>query len=77
MDRLLLAASAFTAPFFARWLDPDEAARAAEWAIRIVLSYLACPAPGCDLTRASEARHLVQTFMIPGVQALRLARTAG
>ncbi len=76
MDRLLLAASAFAAPFFARWLDPDEAARAAEWAIRIVVSYLACPAQGCDLARASEARHLVQTFMIPGVQALRLARTA-
>ena len=38
------------APFFARWLDPDQASRAAEWAIRIVLAYVADPAPGTDLT---------------------------
>ncbi len=73
MDRLLLVASDFTAPFFARWLEPDRAARAAEWAVRIVLSYLATPSAGCDPTDPDQVRHLVQTFVIPGIQALRLA----
>ncbi len=71
MDVVLLAASAFAAPFFGRWLDPDQATRAAEWAVRIVVSYLSCPAEGCDLTDPGDARHLVGTFVIPGIQALR------
>ncbi len=77
MDRLLLAASAFIAPFFGRWLEPDQAARAAEWAVRIVMSYLANPAPGSDLTDADDARHLVSTFVIPGIQALRMTQSPG
>ena len=40
LDRLLLAAGDVAAPFFARWLQPDQASRAAEWAARIVLAYL-------------------------------------
>jgi len=71
MDSVLLTASAFAAPFFGRWLDPDQATRAAEWAVRIVVSYLSCPAEGFDLTEPSDARHLVGTFVIPGIQALR------
>jgi len=71
LDRLLLAASAFAAPFFGRWLEPDQAARAAEWAVRIVVSYLSCPKEGIDLTKQDETRHLVVTFVIPGIQALR------
>lgn len=71
MDRLLLVASAFTAPFFGRWLELDQASRAAEWAVRIVLSYLACPAPGSDLKDPGDARHIVSTFVVPGIQALR------
>ena len=39
MDRVLLVAGDFAAPFFARWLEPDQASRAAEWAVRIVLTY--------------------------------------
>lgn len=71
MDRLLLVASDFIAPFFGRWLEPDQAARAAEWAVRIVVSYLATPARGADLTDPHQARRLVDTFVIPGIQALR------
>ena len=73
MDQLLLAASAFTAPFFGRWLEPDQAARAAEWAVRIVVSYLSAPTPGTDLTSPSDTRRLVRTFVMPGIQALRNA----
>ncbi|HVX21627.1 MAG TPA: helix-turn-helix domain-containing protein [Acidimicrobiales bacterium] len=72
MDRLLAVASAFAAPFFGRWLEPEQAARAAEWAVRIVLAYLTCPATGADLTDPGDTRRLVSTFVIPGIQALRM-----
>ncbi|MGH9082695.1 MAG: TetR/AcrR family transcriptional regulator [Acidimicrobiales bacterium] len=75
MDRLLAAAAELTAPFFGRWLEPEQAVRAAEWAVRIVMSYLTCPAEGSDLTDPAQARHLVGTFVIPGIQALRMAGT--
>jgi AcrR family transcriptional regulator len=71
MDRVLLAASEFAAPFFARWLEPEQAARAAEWAVRIVISHLSSPSPGVELTDPASARHMVNTFMLPGILALR------
>ena len=71
MDRLLFVAGDFAAPFFARWLSPDEASRAAEWAVRIVVAYLADPSPGTDLTDPGDTRSLVRTFVLPGILALR------
>jgi AcrR family transcriptional regulator len=71
MDRVLLTASDFAAPFFGRWLEPDQASRAAEWAVRIVLAYLADPAPGTDLTDPEDTRDLVRMFVLPGILALR------
>ena len=76
MDRLLFTAGDFAAPFFARWLSPDEASRAAEWAVRIVLTYLADPAPGTDLSDPEDTRALVRAFVMPGILALRSAPTA-
>lgn len=73
MDRLLEVASTFAAPFFGRWLEPDQALRGSEWAVRIVVSYLICPAAGTDLTDPVDARRLVSRFVVPGLQALRLA----
>lgn len=72
LDRLLDAASRFTAPFLGRWLEPEEAARAAEWGARIVLSYLVCPDDGVDLAREDDVTRLVSTFVVPGIQALRI-----
>jgi AcrR family transcriptional regulator len=77
MDRVLEVASTFAAPFFGRWLDPDQAVRGAEWAVRIVVSYLCTPDPAMDLTDEADARHLVRTFVLPGVEALRPMSTAG
>lgn len=77
LDRLLAVATAFSAPFFGRWLEPDQAVRVAEWAVRIVLSYLSSPRVGSDLTDPDQARHLVATFMIPGVHALQTAAATG
>lgn len=77
MDALLAVSSTFTAPFLGRWMDHEEAQRVAEWAVRIVLSYLACPADGVDLTDPRSTRHLVRTFVLPGVRAVRTAQDPG
>lgn len=73
MDRLLLHAGDMAAPFFARWLEPQQAARAAEWAVRILLSYLFCPSESVDLTDPASVRRVVRQFVLPGIQALRAA----
>ena len=70
MDDVLATASAFISPFLGRWLDHDESARVAQWATRIVMSYLACPAEGVDLTSATDVRVLVRTFVLPGIRSL-------
>ncbi|HTZ08496.1 MAG TPA: TetR/AcrR family transcriptional regulator [Acidimicrobiales bacterium] len=70
MDEALAVTCAFTAPFLGRWLDPAESRRVAEWAARLVVSYLSCPAEGVDLTDATEARRLVRAFVLPGIRAL-------
>jgi AcrR family transcriptional regulator len=71
MEQILFKAGDFAAPFFARWLEPDQASRAAEWAVRIVMAYIADPSPETDLTDVSDARDLVRTFVLPGILALR------
>jgi AcrR family transcriptional regulator len=76
MDQILFVAGDFAAPFFARWLSPDEASRAAEWAVRIVLAYLADPAPDTDLADPADTRALVRTFVLPGILALRTTTPA-
>jgi AcrR family transcriptional regulator len=77
LDRLLLVAGDLAAPFFARWLEPDQASRAAEWAVRIVMAYCANPAPDTDLTDPEQTRVLVQRFVLPGILALRVDAAAG
>ena len=77
MDRILITAGNFAAPFFARWLEPEQASRAAEWAVRIVLAYVADPAPDTDLTDPEDTRDLVRRFVLPGILALRAAHDDG
>ena len=72
LDRVLLVAGDLAAPFFARWLEPEQASRAAEWAVRIVLAYTSDRNPGTDLTDAEETRALVRAFVLPGILALRV-----
>jgi hypothetical protein len=67
MNDVLAVASAFVAPYLARWLPADDALRAAEWGARIVLSYTSCPADDVDLADEASARRLVQTFVLPGL----------
>lgn len=75
-DRLLATASRFTAPFLARWMPPVEAERVTEWAARIVLSYAISPSDRTDPCDPFQARRLVTTFMLPGIDALHSAAAA-
>jgi AcrR family transcriptional regulator len=70
MDGVLERTSRFTAAFLARWLDREGARRLADWAARIVVSYIASPAPGVDLRDEESARRLVSTFVMPGARKL-------
>ena len=71
-DRVMRVASDLGAPFFARWLEPEQASRAAEWAVRIVMAYCSDPSPHADLTDPSDTRAMVRTFVLPGILALRV-----
>jgi AcrR family transcriptional regulator len=72
-DRLLATASRFTAPFLARWMPTPEAERVAEWAARIVLTYAIAPSDRIDPCDPRQARRLVTSFMLPGIEALQSA----
>jgi AcrR family transcriptional regulator len=71
-DQVMLVASDLGAPFFARWLEPEQASRAAEWAVRIVMAYCSDASPYADLTDPADTRALVRTFVLPGILALRV-----
>ncbi len=75
-NRLLGTAARFTAPFLARWMAPDEAERVAEWAARIVLSYAVAPSTRTDLTDVGTATRLVETYLLPGIEALAVPTQA-
>jgi AcrR family transcriptional regulator len=68
LDALLARVRAFGGPLLAPHLggDTGEAAVAAEWVARIVVSYTACPADGVRLTDAESVRKLVRAFVLPG-----------
>lgn len=70
MDALLAQASMVATPFLSRWLAPEDAARAAELAVRIVVSYLLSPADGLNLADEADAGALVDRFVLPGLRAL-------
>jgi hypothetical protein len=67
-DEVLRTVSAFAAPHIARFVgDPDEAARAAEWVARIVLSYTTNPGSAVELEDTESVRRLVRKFVLPGL----------
>ena len=68
LDELLARVRVEFGPPLARLLgDEAEAARAAEWVARIVLSYTCSPAAGVDLTDDASVRRLVRAFVLPGL----------
>lgn len=67
-DLVLGAVSALAGPYLEPWLgDPEVAARAAEWVTRILLSYLMAPSADVKVCDAASVRHLVCTYILPGL----------
>lgn len=69
-DEVLSCAAAFAAPHLSRFLPQEQAARVAEWATRLVLSFCVNPADGFDLGDEASVRRLVRTFVLPGLDPL-------
>lgn len=68
LDALLARVAGVGGPLFARFVpSPEEAARLAEWVARIVISHTCSPAAGVQLTDDPSVRHLVRTFILPGL----------
>ena len=71
MDHAIGVAADFAEPFFGRWLEPDQAIRAADLAVRLVVSYLLDPDEAVDLTDEASVRQLARRHVLPGIEALR------
>lgn len=68
LDALLARVAGVGGPLFARFVSsPQEAGRLAEWVARIVISHTCSPAAGVQLTDETSVRHLVRTFVLPGL----------
>lgn len=76
-DTVLAVASAFLAPYLSPWLAAEDARRVGEWVTRIVMSYLLCPPAAAGSRDGSHrpdedyVRHLVQSFVLPGIRVLQ------
>ena len=58
----------FAVPHLARFTGEGEPARrAAEWLARVVLTYVLNPSEHVDLTDPVAARHLLSTYVVPGL----------
>lgn len=68
MGPLFDLAASFADPHLRGFLpDPGERRAAAEWLTRVVLTYVLNPADGVDLTDEAGARHLLTTYVLPGI----------
>ncbi len=69
--RLLGHAARWAVPFLRRWLAGRDALRVAEWAARLVFVYGLYGPATHDPTDEVWVRHLVGTFVTPGIEMLR------
>jgi AcrR family transcriptional regulator len=66
-EHFLADASALVAPILEPFLPEGRAMRAAEWMVRIVLSYVCSPSEAVDLHDPESVRTLVSDFVLPGL----------
>lgn len=58
----------FCQPSLERFVDPITASELAEWGTRLLISFAISPIP-FDLTRRDHVARLVETIMLPGIEA--------
>jgi AcrR family transcriptional regulator len=66
-EHFLADASALVGPILEPFLPDGRATRAAEWMVRIVLSYVCSPSEAVDLHDPESVRTLVSDFVLPGL----------
>lgn len=69
VDRLYRGTATAIGPHLTRFLPPDRAEWAAEWAARIFITYLFNPGEAGDLADKEQARRLVRRFLLPAFTA--------
>ncbi|KAA0234665.1 MAG: hypothetical protein JJLCMIEE_02229 [Acidimicrobiales bacterium] len=65
---LFSTAAAFLVPRLRRFVDEQTAEELSEWVVRLVMSYIFVPSPSIDLRDEYDARRLVRSFVLPGVE---------
>jgi AcrR family transcriptional regulator len=65
VERVYRHTSSAVGPHLERFVDPDRAAWAAEWAARLFITYLFNPRPDLDLAVIDDARTIVDRFIVP------------
>lgn len=65
VERVYAATATTLGPHLERFLQPDRAAWAAEWAARLFITYLFNPSDRVDLAVVADARDLVGRFLLP------------
>lgn len=69
IGRILPPAIAFTSDHLRRFLDVDVADEAAEWVVRVVLSYAMAP-PIASPPSENDSDRLVEVLLVPAISAL-------
>lgn len=68
LDLFWREATRFATPHLARFLPHDAAPGAAEWAVRVILTYTLQPSEHFDPTDERDARRLVRTYLLPAIR---------
>jgi AcrR family transcriptional regulator len=67
LETTFRAATGYVQGHLARFLTEADAATGAEWVVRVLMSYLLTPSDSLDLRRDADARHVVRTYLLPGL----------
>lgn len=67
---VVATAGAFLAPHLGRWLEPGPAGQAADWVVRMALSYAITPPAASQPADPFGVRRLVEDLLAPAVRRL-------
>jgi AcrR family transcriptional regulator len=70
IGHVVAISGAFLTPHLGRWLEPTPARQAADWVVRMALSYAITPPPAPDPADPFGVRVLVEDLLAPAVHRL-------
>ena len=73
LDLFFREAARYATPHLAQFVPVADAPRAAEWVVRVILSYTLNPSDAIDPTVEADALRLVRTYVLPAIQPSRAA----